>query len=1619
MEIASLWLDVDAPAIPPPTVTREQRLPFGNLTWENFERLCFRLAHRSGDVEDARIYGERGQAQDGIDLYVRRATGDYETWQCKRYQEVTPADLEKAVTKFLDGDWAKRTKRFRLAVASSLNSTELSKEIETQRARCDALKITFEPLDRDRLSVMLKEHPDLVDDFFDRPWVAAFNGPEAAAALSGRKLSRERRLNARRFIQVLYATHFQTVDGGIPAAAPAFRGAVKRVPVFERYVEPDVELVEFIVEHGQAPNLRPGDAGATADASTTGGFRLREVRTKLALSAGLATSDRFLLLGGAGFGKSAAMRVLIHSLLSDEPRFPAIVKAWGQRLPLLLPFAFLTSHFAENGTATIESALNAWLKVLGANSDVLALLEEMLTDERLLLLVDGLDEWQNREAAVTALTALTTYTQTRRLPLVATGRPLGFEGISDFGHDWKRANLLPLTANQQRELATYWFRHFHEAETSFDAAALEQAVSRDATEFANDLSEDPALSELCGVPLLLSVMIYLGLSGRVLPHSRLAALEELVKALLEDQPRRRAQAAMQRADQSVIRSPRMRRGIEYLAYRIHQEPNSLGLPNERAAQLLRDYFRIELELPASEAEEWAARVLQLGQHEFGVLVPPQEQHVGLLHRIFQEYLAAKHLSRLSLDRVKSYCAEAGRKLPSHEVTLTLLQLLDRQDDVDLLIEELRKPVTDCLDEPGQQILLARLAVADTNCSRGKACEIMSQVFSWIECGRWMPLRLALVREVAAGLQSEQVVSLVAARAARWFPGRLRWLHDVPAVATKQPTSETAADLWIALHNCDSNYDHREIAEALAAFAESSPGLADKFLAILKESAEAELMAAALHALATGWPTHPALPALLEAVSTAPAQELQRVAILTRFKQGERSPEVRDALVGFCREGQWLWPWEKEIVGALATGWPRDPELKRGALERIRGIGYPRSWAPKPAIDYLLQGCPGDDDVARMVTEQLALEDRSDRKLSIADVHEDLLKGFAKHPLVVPAAEAWLEKSAPTHYSPLDVAVIAQLGGTPRCRQALLDWLRRGAPMPAWIISTLLEMTAPGDPELQAVLTDYVRDERRRSQAVRWLPEVVREPKELGVALREVLRGNDILNSYSALVMLVERDGRDAPDLWATVEAKLENDKRGHYWRLGHPFLVKIWPEHPLIRRLVKSTVYAEDMSLSALYEAYGSDPEIRPLLDRTMQVLHEDLRLEFARAIEPLVRRGVSAAVTIAAEFKHEPNGEARTVAARAYARACVRTGRQVHELAAALSLDLTGFLMGQEQRQQAAVAASLELGRADLVAVQREDGQPLQLSTFSSSHHNWEFVATVVENWESLAAAVPDIWERFNHSPIIATELAKAGKGAHALSQTQIYENAVRTGKQLEVEHVRALIALHGRSALLRDLFVARLQHFLPGRQQSMMVVEGAAYHAMASYLADHFHGDVPVGQAMLAVAASPMIHDVGLIALCRGWPDSPQIAAAAAKLPTLIEADEPVTAWLFATKADATLMASYVVHYPAKLKGSHWGEPREGITAVRTRLQSDRECREAVFAELKKVTEPDILVALAKLLAPSMRNDTAFRTWISDRLRTGRESNRVLGQLAFDVLANASRPVEFALLEAVLTGS
>jgi len=182
------WLEAPPTGkIKSPVETREQELPFGELTWEDFEKLCLRLARLEVNVEHCQLYGVRGQDQEGIDIYARqRLVEKYRVYQCKRVKDFGVANIKDAVSKFLEGKWVSQTDTFVLCTQVSLNKTELADEIETQNKRLKRQGITLLPWGSDQLSIALKGHPEIVDDFFGRTWVAAFCGREQADSLGKR-----------------------------------------------------------------------------------------------------------------------------------------------------------------------------------------------------------------------------------------------------------------------------------------------------------------------------------------------------------------------------------------------------------------------------------------------------------------------------------------------------------------------------------------------------------------------------------------------------------------------------------------------------------------------------------------------------------------------------------------------------------------------------------------------------------------------------------------------------------------------------------------------------------------------------------------------------------------------------------------------------------------------------------------------------------------------------------------------------------------------------------------------------------------------------------------------------------------------------------------------------------------------------------------------------------------------------------------------------------------------------------------------------------------------------------------------------------------------------------------
>src|SRR4051795_12042976 len=127
---AFLWMPFDS-AIDPPVESRLQLLPIEKLKWEAFERLCARLARREADIQYCYLYGQPGQAQEGIDLYGRTSSQRFTTWQCKRYaKSFTAANLRSAANAFLKGSWAVKTERFHICGTVPIERKPLIEEVE-------------------------------------------------------------------------------------------------------------------------------------------------------------------------------------------------------------------------------------------------------------------------------------------------------------------------------------------------------------------------------------------------------------------------------------------------------------------------------------------------------------------------------------------------------------------------------------------------------------------------------------------------------------------------------------------------------------------------------------------------------------------------------------------------------------------------------------------------------------------------------------------------------------------------------------------------------------------------------------------------------------------------------------------------------------------------------------------------------------------------------------------------------------------------------------------------------------------------------------------------------------------------------------------------------------------------------------------------------------------------------------------------------------------------------------------------------------------------------------------------------------------------------------------------
>lgn len=155
-----------------PVIGQLEMLPFNDLSWEDFERLQWRIMRDVEGLRHAQLYGDRGQTQFGLDIVALSPNGSGVALQSKKYKRFGAAELKAAVKKFRSTDRPFAVERLIIGVARTVRSTGAIEELSEQRKTLHP--IVLEMWDAQELSYLLRGRPEIVIEFFGQPTAEAF-----------------------------------------------------------------------------------------------------------------------------------------------------------------------------------------------------------------------------------------------------------------------------------------------------------------------------------------------------------------------------------------------------------------------------------------------------------------------------------------------------------------------------------------------------------------------------------------------------------------------------------------------------------------------------------------------------------------------------------------------------------------------------------------------------------------------------------------------------------------------------------------------------------------------------------------------------------------------------------------------------------------------------------------------------------------------------------------------------------------------------------------------------------------------------------------------------------------------------------------------------------------------------------------------------------------------------------------------------------------------------------------------------------------------------------------------------------------------------------------------------
>ncbi len=389
------------------------------------------------------------------------------------------------------------------------------------------------------------------------------------------------------------------------------------------------------------------------------------------------------LLGDPGSGKTTFANFLALCLAGEllgleDASLERLGEEW--QIGALLPMRVMLRHFAARLPVDDQNPL--WAYMASRMGETLAafapLLQCHLLEKGGLLILDGLDEVpeaaRRRQQVKQAVLAFKhDYPKVR---ILLSSRTYAYQRQAWRLPQFTDAVLAPFSPEQIDAFVDSWYDHMAQVRANL---TLEEAKGR-ASLLKQAINRTSHLKDLAPRPLLLTLMASLhAWRGGSLPEQREELYEESVNLLLDFWER--PKAVLDREGQPILQTEsasewfntsreRIQEELEHLTFAAHRDQEDLvGTADIEEATLVAAMLRA-----SGDPDLRAGRVLEYIRDRAGLLTNRGEGIYSFPHRTFQEYLAARYLTRASFpkqlvqlvrddaERWREVCLLAGAKV---------------------------------------------------------------------------------------------------------------------------------------------------------------------------------------------------------------------------------------------------------------------------------------------------------------------------------------------------------------------------------------------------------------------------------------------------------------------------------------------------------------------------------------------------------------------------------------------------------------------------------------------------------------------------------------------------------------------------------------------------------------------------------------------------------------------------------------------------------------------------------------------------------------------------------------------------------------------------------------------